>query len=69
MVYFFNRGHIIVGTPGRLEDLFARKKDGLDLAAHVRSLVCTTAIRFTCSVSMRLASIIDQSPLLTVFYE
>lgn len=42
MVYFFNRGHIIVGTPGRLEDLFARKKDGLDLAAHVRSLVCTT---------------------------
>ncbi|CAH3024194.1 unnamed protein product [Porites evermanni] len=31
-------GHIIVGTPGRLEDLFARKKDGLDLAAHVRSL-------------------------------
>lgn len=41
MVYFFNRGHIIVGTPGRMEDLFARKKDGLDLAAHVRSLVRT----------------------------
>ena len=37
----FIRGHILIGTPGRLEDLFARKKDGLDLAAHVRSLVST----------------------------
>lgn len=31
-------GHILIGTPGRLEDLFSRKKDGLDLAAHCRSL-------------------------------
>lgn len=33
-------GHIIIGTPGRLEDLMTRKQEGLDLAAHVRSLVC-----------------------------
>ncbi|PFX23889.1 ATP-dependent RNA helicase DDX55 [Stylophora pistillata] len=31
-------GHIIIGTPGRLEDLMTRKQEGLDLAAHVRSL-------------------------------
>ncbi|XP_009995909.1 PREDICTED: ATP-dependent RNA helicase DDX55 [Chaetura pelagica] len=31
-------GNIIVATPGRLEDLFRRKADGLDLAACVKSL-------------------------------
>lgn len=31
-------GHIIIGTPGRLEDLMTRKQEGIDLAAHVRSL-------------------------------
>ncbi|KAJ7387672.1 ATP-dependent RNA helicase ddx55 [Desmophyllum pertusum] len=31
-------GHILIGTPGRLEDLFSRKQEALDLAAHVRSL-------------------------------
>ncbi|XP_068679479.1 ATP-dependent RNA helicase DDX55-like [Montipora foliosa] len=31
-------GHILIGTPGRLEDFFSRKKGGLDLAAHVRSM-------------------------------
>ncbi|XP_010220449.1 PREDICTED: ATP-dependent RNA helicase DDX55 isoform X2 [Tinamus guttatus] len=31
-------GHIIVATPGRLEDLFRRKADGLDLASCVKSL-------------------------------
>ncbi|XP_025914514.1 ATP-dependent RNA helicase DDX55 [Apteryx mantelli] len=31
-------GNIIVATPGRLEDLFRRKADGLDLASCVKSL-------------------------------
>lgn len=31
-------GHILIGTPGRLEDLFTRKHEGFDLAAHVRCL-------------------------------
>ncbi|XP_054075596.1 ATP-dependent RNA helicase DDX55 isoform X3 [Rissa tridactyla] len=31
-------GNIIVATPGRLEDLFRRKADGLDLASYVKSL-------------------------------
>ncbi|RMX41158.1 hypothetical protein pdam_00013982 [Pocillopora damicornis] len=31
-------GHIIIGTPGRLEDLMTRKQEGIDLAAHVQSL-------------------------------
>ncbi|XP_029940971.1 ATP-dependent RNA helicase DDX55 [Salarias fasciatus] len=30
--------NIVVATPGRLEDMFRRKEDGLDLAAAVRSL-------------------------------
>lgn len=33
-----NSGNIIVATPGRLEDLFRRKADGLDLASCVKSL-------------------------------
>lgn len=32
------RGHIVVATPGRLEDMFRRKAEGLDLASCVRSL-------------------------------
>ncbi|KAM8814281.1 ATP-dependent RNA helicase DDX55 isoform 2-T2 [Rhynchonycteris naso] len=32
------RGNIIVATPGRLEDMFQRKAEGLDLASCVRSL-------------------------------
>lgn len=31
-------GHILIATPGRLEDLLFRKKDGLDLGVHVKSL-------------------------------
>ncbi|KAM9749112.1 ATP-dependent RNA helicase DDX55 isoform 2-T2 [Dama dama] len=31
-------GNIIVATPGRLEDMFRRKAEGLDLASSVRSL-------------------------------
>ncbi|XP_031731097.1 ATP-dependent RNA helicase DDX55 [Anarrhichthys ocellatus] len=30
--------HIVIATPGRLEDMFRRKADGLDLASSVRSL-------------------------------
>lgn len=33
-----NSGNIIVATPGRLEDLFRRRADGLDLASCVKSL-------------------------------
>lgn len=28
----------MIATPGRLEDMFRRKSDGLDLAASVKSL-------------------------------
>lgn len=31
-------GNIIVATPGRLEDMFRRKAEGLDLASYVKSL-------------------------------
>uniref|UniRef100_A0A8C6L750 ATP-dependent RNA helicase n=1 Tax=Nothobranchius furzeri TaxID=105023 RepID=A0A8C6L750_NOTFU len=31
-------GNIVIATPGRLEDMFRRKSDGLDLASAVRSL-------------------------------
>ncbi|XP_051887853.1 ATP-dependent RNA helicase DDX55 [Pristis pectinata] len=31
-------GNIVVGTPGRLEDMFRRRADGLDLASCVKSL-------------------------------
>ncbi|XP_053136067.1 ATP-dependent RNA helicase DDX55 [Hemicordylus capensis] len=31
-------GNILVATPGRLEDMFRRKSDGLDLASSVKSL-------------------------------
>ncbi|XP_074473153.1 ATP-dependent RNA helicase DDX55 [Sebastes fasciatus] len=30
--------HIVIATPGRLEDMFRRKSDGLDLASSVKSL-------------------------------
>lgn len=43
----FKRGHILIGTPGRLEDLFTRKHEGFDLAAHVRCLVRTVCWTFT----------------------
>ncbi|RXM92173.1 ATP-dependent RNA helicase DDX55 [Acipenser ruthenus] len=32
------RGNIIIATPGRLEDMFRRKADGLDLASSVKTL-------------------------------
>lgn len=32
------RANIIIATPGRLEDMFRRKADGLDLATAVKSL-------------------------------
>ncbi|XP_044296602.1 ATP-dependent RNA helicase DDX55 isoform X2 [Varanus komodoensis] len=31
-------GHILIATPGRLEDMFRRKSEGLDLATSVKSL-------------------------------
>ncbi|MBN3311460.1 DDX55 helicase, partial [Atractosteus spatula] len=31
-------GNIVIGTPGRLEDMFRRKADGLDLASCVKTL-------------------------------
>ncbi|CAB4045856.1 ATP-dependent RNA helicase DDX55, partial [Paramuricea clavata] len=31
-------GNIIIGTPGRLDDIFCHKPDGLDLAACAKSL-------------------------------
>ncbi|XP_078410728.1 ATP-dependent RNA helicase DDX55 [Cetorhinus maximus] len=31
-------GNIIVGTPGRLEDMFRRQSDGLDLPSYVKTL-------------------------------
>lgn len=34
----FQSGNIIVATPGRLEDMFRRKAEGLDLASCVKSL-------------------------------
>ena len=37
--FSLHRGHILIATPGRLEDLLFRKKDGLDLGIHVKSLV------------------------------
>lgn len=33
-----HRANIIIATPGRLEDMFRRKADGLDLATAVKSL-------------------------------
>lgn len=32
------RANIVIATPGRLEDMFKRKADGLDLACLVKSL-------------------------------
>lgn len=32
------RANIVIATPGRLEDMFKRKADGLDLACSVKSL-------------------------------
>ena len=34
----FSRANIVIATPGRLEDMFRRKADGLDLASSVKSL-------------------------------
>ncbi|XP_053728563.1 ATP-dependent RNA helicase DDX55 [Synchiropus splendidus] len=31
-------GNVVIATPGRLEDMFRRKSDGLDLASSVKSL-------------------------------
>lgn len=33
-----SRANIVIATPGRLEDMFRRKADGLDLASSVKSL-------------------------------
>lgn len=32
------RANIVIATPGRLEDMFRRKSDGLDLGCSVKSL-------------------------------
>lgn len=37
-VRVFFRANIVIATPGRLEDMFRRKSDGLDLACAVRGL-------------------------------
>lgn len=37
-VFVVFRGNIVIATPGRLEDMFRRKAEGLDLASAVRSL-------------------------------
>lgn len=34
----FTSGNIIVATPGRLEDMFRRQADGLDLVSNVKTL-------------------------------
>lgn len=36
--FFSPRANILIATPGRLEDMFRRKPDGLDLSCAVRSL-------------------------------
>ena len=33
------RAHIVVATPGRLVDMFARKQTAFDLSASVKALV------------------------------
>lgn len=35
---FLFSGNIVIATPGRLEDMFRRKSEGLELASAVRSL-------------------------------
>lgn len=37
-VHLCLRANIVIATPGRLEDMFRRKSDGLDLASSVKSL-------------------------------
>ena len=37
--YLIYRAHIMIATPGRLEDLFKRKQEGFDLAASTKALV------------------------------
>lgn len=32
------RANIVIATPGRLQDMFRRKSDGLDLASAVKTL-------------------------------
>ena len=36
--------HIIVATPGRLEDMFRRRQPGCDLVTAVKALVCAFSI-------------------------
>ncbi len=38
MLCVMHRANILIATPGRLEDMFRRKADGLDLATAVKSL-------------------------------
>lgn len=38
LICALHRANIVVATPGRLEDMFRRKADGLDLATAVKSL-------------------------------
>ena len=38
-IRFYCSAHIIIATPGRLEDMFQRRQEGCDLAASVKSLV------------------------------
>ncbi len=38
MLCVIHRANILIATPGRLEDMFRRKADGLDLATAVKSL-------------------------------
>lgn len=38
LCFSFFRANIVIATPGRLEDMFRRKADGLDLASSIKSL-------------------------------
>lgn len=38
MLCALGRANILIATPGRLEDMFRRKADGLDLATAVKAL-------------------------------
>ena len=40
LLFVSSSGNIIIATPGRLDDIFCHKPDGLDLAACAKTLVC-----------------------------
>lgn len=38
IIFTLTSGNIIIATPGRLEDMFRRQADGLDLVSSVKTL-------------------------------